>query len=877
VVVIFFGSFGKLLSAGTKKRSDRQGFRFGGGNIPGLLTNSSGHVPPDRLCGLCICAVLAVATVAVYWQVWGHEFVNYDDSFYVYKNPDIQSGVTWQSLKWAFTTDHAGNWHPVTWISHMLDWQLFGYGPAGHHLMNLFLHLANTLLLFAVLRRATGELWRSAFVAGLFALHPLHVESVAWVAERKDVLSTFFWMLTMAAYVWYAERPCIWRYLLVLVSLALGLMAKPMLVTLPFVLLLLDYWPLGRVKSARQPGKARAGLSPAMLIVEKIPLFAAITASSIVTFIVQQRAGAMEEGEHIDFIYRAANACTSYVGYVVKMVWPSGLAMFYPHPRQNTSILYAVVSALLVMSVTVVVIRFRRRKPYLPVGWLWYLGTLVPVIGLIQVGDQAMADRYTYVPLTGLFIIITWALPELLGRWRYVRYALWTCGFGALAALGVLTHYQQGYWKDTITLCEHALEVTKDNYVAHFCMTESLGAQGRLDDVIRHNLEAVRIMPDYLEAVNGLAVALDKVGRVDEAILYLRRALELNPELAQAHNNLGFALARKGEFAEAVGHYKLALKTHNQRLDLPIIHSNLAFALLRLGRYEQAAAEYGKVLQSRPSDPDTHNMLGAVLFKQGKIEQAIRHFSEAIKLDHDYVVAQDNLGVAFQSQGNLAEAIGHFRQALALRANATRHKNLAGALKQQGSLIEAADHYQKALLMEPADASAHISLGRIRAEQADFEGAVLHFSEAVRLEPNSALAQYNLGRALRDVGRDGEAIKHFSEAVRLKPDLVRPMNDLAWFLATHWQAELRDGDKAVEYAERACKLTDYKYADVVDTLAAAYAAAGRFPEAVTAAQKALRLVESDHADALGEKFRERLELYKSGRAYFEPSKHRMGD
>jgi len=818
--------------------------------------------------------------VGVYWQVAGHEFVNYDDAFYVYRNADIQSGITWDSVKWAFTTDHAGNWHPLTWISHMLDWQLFADDPAGHHLMSLFLHVANTLLLFAVLKRSTGALWRSGFVAGLFALHPLHVESVAWVAERKDVLSTFFWMVTMAAYVWYAESPSIRRYCVVLVSLALGLMAKPMLVTLPFVLLLLDYWPLRRIEfatQARRKGAPVTGLSVGRLIAEKIPLFAAILASSVRTFIVQQRAGAMEEGEHIDFVYRAANACTSYVGYIAKMVWPSGLAMFYPHPRQNISILYAVLSAFIVVFITVVVIRLGRKHRYLPVGWLWYAGTLVPVIGLIQVGEQAMADRYTYVPLTGLFIIIAWGLPELLGRWRYVRHALWTCGFGTLAALGVLTHYQQGYWKDTITLCEHALKVTQNNYVAHFCMTESLADQGRLEDAIRHNLEAVRISPDYLEALNSLAVALDKAGRVDEAIVYLRRALELNPGLAQAQNNLGFALARKGQFAEAVGHYRLALKTQDQRLDLPIIHRNLAFALLRLGRYEEAAAEYGKVLQSQANDPDTHNMLGAVLFKQGKVEQAKRHFSEAIRVDPNYVVAQDNLGVALQSEGNLAEAIGHFRQALALRENATRHKNLGSALKQQGNASEAAGQYEKALQLSPADISAHLSLGEILAEQTDFEGAVLHFSEAVRLDPNSASARYILGRALQEVGKAEQAIEQFIEVVRLKPDGVRPMNSLAWLLATHWRAELRDGDKAVEYAERACKLTDYKYADVVDTLAAAYAAAGRFPEAVKTEEKALRMADSLGKGALADKFRRRLQLYKGGQPYFEPSPQETGE
>jgi hypothetical protein len=402
----------------------------------------------DKYWSLCIYLTLALATLAVFWQVLGHDFVNYDDPDYVYRNPNVQSGITLSSIKWAFTTGHAANWHPLTWLSHMLDWQLFGDNPGWHHLTNLFLHIANTLLLFAVLKRMTNALWRSAFVAAAFALHPLHVESVAWVAERKDVLSTLFWMLTIAAYLRYLERPGTGRYLLTLLIFALGLMAKPMLVTLPFVLLLLDYWPLGRfqfgqiVKSVGQ--QSRKSLNAFShwklsrhLLLEKVPLFALSAISSIVTFLVQRTAGAVTSVETLPLKLRIANTFVSYLTYIQKMVWPSRLAMFYPYPDKTDLIWQTVVFALLLLIISLGVIWLMRRRRYLLTGWLWYLGTLVPVIGLVQVGDQALADRYTYVPLTGLFIIIAWGVPDLIAKWRFRKHALAASAIAVLLAWSI--------------------------------------------------------------------------------------------------------------------------------------------------------------------------------------------------------------------------------------------------------------------------------------------------------------------------------------------------------------------------------------------------------------------------------------------------------
>ena len=583
---------------------------------------------------LWICLVLTLVTVAVFYQVCSYDFVNFDDAEYIYENPNIQAGITPEAIKWAFTTGRANNWHPLTWLSHMLDWQLFGHNPWGHHLTNLIFHIANTLLLFVVLKQMTRNIWPSAFVAALFAIHPLHVESVAWVAERKDVLSTFFWILTVWAYVRFVRRPKVAGYLLVVVFFVLGLLSKPMLVTLPFVLLLLDYWPLDRLS----PKRPKAGL-----FIEKIPLFAMALVSCIVTFIVQQKGGAIHSGEDYSFFVRLANASISYLQYINKMIWPVRLAMFYPHPGQNISILYAIISAVFLLVVTIFILRFAADRRYFVTGWFWYLGTLIPVIGLVQVGDQAMADRYSYITLTGLFIIIAWGLPELLGKWPHRKVALWTCSLVVLSALAVCAYLQQRYWKNSITLCEHALKVTKDNYKAHFCMTDMLLEQGRIEEAIRHNTEALRINPNYAKAFNNLGIALRKAGRIDEAIDCYKRAIEIDPDFATAYVNLGYALAAKGKFDEAISVYNKALKIAP---DLIQLHINLGVALFRSGKSAEAQKEYEKILLIQPQNAVAHNDLGAVLLQQGKFDQAIGHFKQALQINPNYINARNNLELA---------------------------------------------------------------------------------------------------------------------------------------------------------------------------------------------------------------------------------------
>jgi hypothetical protein len=447
---------------------------------------------------IIICIFLMVSTFVVYSQIQEHEFLNYDDNVYLTENNHVKSGLTRESIVWAFKP-HASNWFPLTWLSHMLDYQLYGLTPKGHHLTNLFFHIANALILFLVLLRMTGASWQSGFVATLFALHPLHVESVAWAAERKDVLSTFFWMLTIWAYIRYVRTTEIKRYLLVVLFFALGLMSKPMLVTLPFVMLLLDYWPLGRFKLKLRKEKSKSlqkgqpldtEKSIPQLICEKLPLLVLAAGSSITTFIVQKSGGAVQSQDLFPLQARIINALVSYLEYLGKMVWPRGLAILYPHPGNALPVWKGIACGVVLVCITTVVVKMVRRVPYLAVGWFWYLGTLVPVIGIVQVGWQGMADRYTYIPLIGIFIIIGWGLPELMAKWRH-RDKVLTIATGILIpTVMVVTWIQVSHWKNSITIFEHAIRVTDKKYptfaVTHNNLGNALTVLGRTKEADHH-------------------------------------------------------------------------------------------------------------------------------------------------------------------------------------------------------------------------------------------------------------------------------------------------------------------------------------------------------------------------------------------------------
>jgi tetratricopeptide (TPR) repeat protein len=617
---------------------------------------------------LLISLSLIVVTITAFGQLRNHTFLNYDDDFYITKNRHIQSGLTLEGVIWAFTTMYAANWHPLTWLSHMLDCQLYGLSPSGHHLTNLVFHIASSLLLFFVLEQMTGALWRSGFVAALFALHPLHVESVAWVAERKDVLSTFFWMLTMWAYVRYSERQGFSRYLLVLLFFTLGLLSKPMLVTLPFVLLLLDYWPLGRFQFGQLSDDRKSHTSESMssdsqkpialhLVREKAPLFVLCAVSSVLTIFAQQKGEAVISLVHYPLESRIANALVSYVSYIGKMIWPWHLAVFYPY-QEMLPIWKVVGSGLLLVCVSLLVIRTARKLPYLVVGWFWYIGTLIPVIGLVKVGLQAMADRYTYVPLIGLFIMIVWGVPGVLVKWRHRILVLSISAALLLSFLVIVTKLQVKHWQNGIALFEHSLEMTPNNFLMHNNLGVALANLGRNEEAIAHYVEAVRIKPDFAEAYNNLGQVLTRQGRIQEAIAHYTKALQINPNYTQVHKNLGRILAHQGKNQEAIVHYTEAL-----RID--------------------------------PSDAEAHNNLGLVLTRQGRFQEAIIHITEALRIEPDYAEIYINLGNIFLEQGKIEEAIPHYTKALRIKPNfAAAHFSLCLAYLKMGDRSSALKEYE---------------------------------------------------------------------------------------------------------------------------------------------------------------------------------------
>ncbi len=591
---------------------------------------TSGH--PTGKCGsgaangrttALVCTGLVVLTVIAYGRVWSADFVAFDDNVYVTQNPHVQQGLSADGAAWAFTTTTAANWHPLTWLSLQADYQIYGLNPGGYHVTNLTLHVANAVLLFLVLRRMTGALWRSALVAALFAVHPLHVESVAWVAERKDVLSTLFGVLTLGAYARYAGRPRPIPYLLALAAFALGLAAKPMLVTLPCVLLLLDYWPLGR---ARAGGWRRW----AVLAAEKLPFFALAAASSATTLYAQRAGGAVRALGDLPLSVRVTNALTTYLAYTGKAVWPTRLAIYYPHRGEQLAVWVWLSAAVGLVAATVWAFAQRRGRPYVLVGWLWYVGTLVPVIGLVQVGDQAMADRYTYLPLIGLLVIAAWGLAELAEHTALPRAV--PVGASALAVLlcTALTWDQVGTWKDNLSLWEHACAVTEDNVVAE------------------HNL----------------GLELRRRGRFAEAEAHFRTALRLRPGDADTHYHLGVTLSAQEKWQEALPHFAAALKGQP---DDAHAYNNMGVAFRRLGQNAQARACYEKALEVDPTHTEARANLGALCLVEDKTDEAIRHLAAAAASNPRHFVAQYNLGLAYAQQRRWAEAAAAYERALALR------------------------------------------------------------------------------------------------------------------------------------------------------------------------------------------------------------------
>ena len=601
--------------------------------------------------GLCI--LLAALVWLVFGQTLRHQFVNFDDGTYVYKNPDVIRGITGQGLKQAFTHVVAANWHPVTMLSHMLDCQLFGVAPGGHHFTNVFLHATATILLFLVVWAMTQARWRSAFIAAVFAVHPLHVESVAWIAERKDVLSAIFFMLTIGAYVQFVRRPSRVRYLMMSLCFVLGLMTKPMLVTLPFVLLLLDYWPLNRLsRSTTEPAGAErrrresprgltnreASQSIGKLVLEKSPLFVLAAASSLVTIFSQYHT--INRIKTVSLGGRIANAFVSLMIYLGQTVWPHDLAAFYPHPEKSLPLWQAGLSFALFAFAGFAAFALRKKAPYVLTGWFWYVGMLVPVIGIVQVGIQAHADRYMYLPQIGLSFIFAWTIANLVARLRRRELVSSALSIAVLVPLTWCAWVQTSYWRDSESLWTHALAVAPDNQNAREHLSNAYLDKGRIDDAIAQGRQAIALQPESANAQATLGAALARGGKGDEAISHLRTALEWNPKITRAHYNLANVLLQKGEVDEAIENYEAELKIQSTFAEG---HNNLASALFRKGKLEEAQAHLRSALELNPSYAEARNNFAIALSQKGQMREAISQWEKALKIQPDNLEAEFNL------------------------------------------------------------------------------------------------------------------------------------------------------------------------------------------------------------------------------------------
>ncbi len=733
------------------------------------------HQPPrtTRRTAVAVCCLLGLAVAVVFGQTVGHEFINYDDNVYVYDNPQVARGLTAEAVAWSFTSFHAANWHPLTWLSHALDCQLYGTGHPGlHHLTNVVLHAAVAILLFLVLWRMTGGLWPSAFVAAVFAVHPLRVESVAWVAERKDLLSGLFFMLTLAAYLHYVRRPFSWgRYLLVIAMFALGLLAKPMLVTLPFVLLLLDYWPLGRfagdggadilVCRANRANFGRQECLPhrplPRLVTEKLPLLLLAGASCWVTSAAQR--GAIIPVEMVPIQSRIANALIAYVTYVGQLFYPTGLALFYPFPEQGVPLWQAAAAAATLIGISAAAVLARRRLPYLFVGWFWYVGMLVPVIGLVQVGLQSMADRYTYLPQIGLCVALTWTAAafgeKFLATGRIAACRRWAYAAAAVSLIGGLAvcgWRQTALWKNSETIWTYTLAHTKNNVFAHNNLGAALAKRDAVEAAIAHFQQATALSPTFAMSYANLAAALDASGQSEAAALAQMKA-EVSPYLGAIYWSR-----------------KALEKNPNSWSD----RLKLGNALAGCGRLDQAAAEYRKVIEIKPDSAAAHNNLANILLTQHRCDEAIAEYRKAIAINPKYADACNNLGTVLADRGELDAAVAQFRRAVQITPTlASAHGNLGMALSKQGKIDEAMAHWRERVRLRPSDPSGLSQLAWAMATRP--EPSVQNAKEAIELARWAVELSHNrepvplrtLAAAYARAGRFDDAAKTAAKALPL--------------------------------------------------------------------------------------------------------------
>jgi tetratricopeptide (TPR) repeat protein len=682
-----------------KTRASRE--EKSGRKIDGVVTGSSGPGSAEnpRLWTVAaVSLILAGATIAAYWGVRENGFVAFDDNNFITANHYVKNGLSWDGLKWAFTELYTDYWHPLTWLSLMLDVQLFGLRAGGHHLVNLGIHVANTLLLFAFLRYTTGRLWASAFVAALFALHPLHVESVAWAAERKDVLSTLFWFATLWAYAHYTRKPCALRYTGVIVLFALGLMCKPMLVTLPLVLLLVDYWPLERFNVCKWRLIATEGLTIRRLILEKAPLVVMAMATSTLTVIGQQKV-AMVGLESAGSLSRVTNAIAAYGSYISKMFWPQNLAMFYPYPYQLPYV-EAGIWLILLAAITVWAFRLSIRYRYIIMGWLWYLVTLLPVIGLIRAGDQARADRYTYISLTGLFIIVAWGTSELIRRKTWLKVPAGIAAIAILTACGCLTWRTTGYWRDSITIFERTVSVTKDNFRILTLLAGELVKKGETTKALALLNDTHAKWPRQPMILCGIAGVLADCGRNEESLKLFEEALEVRPDLREAHLGAGLTLISLGRFAEAEDHLRTASQL-GYGAGVPLAFQGLA--LLNMGRSDESLEVSVRAMKFDPDIWMAHFVAAKVYLGKRDITKALAELDICNRLGATGPTLFD-YGTCMMQLGRMAEAEKAFRQAIQMQPNyapAVVHYNLASVLAKTGRKDEALAELNKSIAADP--------------------------------------------------------------------------------------------------------------------------------------------------------------------------------
>jgi len=665
-----------------------------------------------------ICLLLTLSVLTVYWQVNDFEFINYDDPRYVNENHVIRQGVTLPGIRWAFGEVYASNWHPLTWISHMIDVELFGLDPGKHHLVNVLLHVLNTILLFLVLERMTGAIWRCAAVAAIFAVHPMHVESVAWISERKDVLSTFFWMLTMMGYLWYVKRRTALRYLGMLLWYVLGLLSKPMLVTLPCVLLILDFWPLRRWDPFQKDTADHARTADSvcadspntgflLLVLEKIPLMILALVSSVITFYAQKSGGAVSSLEQLDLGYRLLNAVTAYAAYLCKMVWPVHLSVFYPYPEGLSAFVVAFSAGILLL-ISVSVALLAKKHRYLIAGWSWYLGTLVPVIGIVQVGAQSMADRYTYIPSIGILIMVVWGLSDLLSGRRQGMMVAGTAAVSATLLLMATTWVQVGFWRTSETLFRHALGVTRNNYVAH----------------------------------NKLGLALFEKGDIAGAISHFRATIRISPNYPKGYINLGQALALKKDYQGASENYRKSLSIDPSNADA---HAGLGTLLAGMNRVDDAGRHFADALRTNPGSIEAHNNLGNLLLQTGDYDEAIRQYSEALRIDPHNAEVYNNMGTAFVCKGELEKAIECFSASVREQPGyADGQRNLQNARVRLQKLEDSAEKVQKMIRDDPRDPALHTRLGDVYRQMGAHEKAIDQYRMALTMRPAFMQAMYGL-------------------------------------------------------------------------------------------------------------------------------------